>query len=63
MTVRHPIRGLFGGLVLGLGAGMLAVFLGAAVLGTWTVLGLILVFGLIGLLYALVMPPKRSGPR
>ena len=63
MTIRHPFRGLFGGLILGLGVALMLVFLGVAVLGTWTVIGLVLVFGLLGLLFALVTPPKRAAPR
>lgn len=59
MTIRHPVRGLLGGLILGLGVALLLVFLGIAVLGTWTVIGFVVGFGLIGLVFALVVPPKR----
>lgn len=62
MTIRHPVRGLLGGLILGLGVALLLVFLGIAVLGTWTVIGFVVGFGLIGLVFALVMPPKRPEP-
>jgi len=62
MTVRHPLRGLLGGLILGLGIALALVFLGVAVLGTWTVIGFVVVFGLIGLVYALAWPAKRVAP-
>lgn len=62
MTMRHPIRGLIGGLILGLGVALLLVFLGIAVLGTWTVIGVVLGFGLIGLVFALVWPAKQVRP-
>lgn len=62
MTVRHPLRGLLGGLITGLGIALMLVFLGVAVLGTWTVVGLVVGFGLLGLLFALAWPPRRVAP-
>lgn len=62
MTIRHPVRGLLGGLILGLGVALLLIFLGIAVLGTWTVIGFVVGFGLIGLVFALAGPSKQVRP-
>lgn len=62
MTVRHPFRGLIGGLLFGLGLAFIFVFLGQAVLGVWTVIGSVVAFGLIGLIISLVWSPKRVTP-
>ncbi|HEY6608485.1 MAG TPA: hypothetical protein VI277_04745 [Candidatus Limnocylindria bacterium] len=62
MTVRHPIRGLFGGLIFGFGLAFILIFLSVAILGTWTVIGFTVAFGLIGLVVSLVWPPKQETP-
>jgi hypothetical protein len=64
VTKRHPFRGLIGGLIFGFGLALILVFLSIAVIGTWTVIASIVAFGLIGLVLALVWPPKQvSGPQ
>ncbi len=62
MTIRHPFRGLIGGLIFGLGLVMMLIFLSIAVLGNWTFIGFMVGFGLIGLLIALLWPPRREPP-
>jgi hypothetical protein len=62
VTKRHPFRGLIGGLIFGFGLALILVFLSIAVIGTWTVIASIVAFGLIGLVLALVWPPKQVSP-
>ena len=61
MIRRHPIRGLIGGLLIGLGLSILLVIYGAAPLGSWTVIVLILLFAVIGTAAAWLLP-ARSRP-
>lgn len=61
MIRRHPIRGLLGGVLIGLGLAILLVIYGAAPLGRWTVIALILLFAVIGTAAAWVLP-ARSRP-
>jgi predicted lipid-binding transport protein (Tim44 family) len=61
MIRRHPLRGLLGGLLIGLGLAILLVIYGAAPLGSWTVIALILLFAVIGTAAAWVLP-ARSRP-
>lgn len=58
---RHPIRGFFGGLLIGLGLSILLVIYSVAPLGSWTVLVVLLLFGALGVAAAWVLPP-RSRP-
>lgn len=62
MTTRHPFRGLIGGLIFGFGLALILVFLAIAVIGEWTVIASVVAFGLIGLLLALIWPPKKVPP-
>lgn len=55
---RHPLRGLFGGLLLGLGLALILVLTGSAVLGENTVIVGLVAFGIIGLLFAYAAPAR-----
>ena len=61
MIRRHPIRGLLGGVLIGIGLAILLVIYGAAPLGSWTVIALILLFAVIGVAAAWLLP-ARSRP-
>ncbi|MEP7081997.1 MAG: hypothetical protein ABI841_03360 [Chloroflexota bacterium] len=61
MIRRHPLRGLLGGVLIGIGLSLLLVIYGAAPLGGWTVIALILLFGVIGVAAAWLLP-ARSRP-
>lgn len=61
MIRRHPLRGLLGGLLIGIGLSILLVIYGAAPLGAWTVIALILLFAVIGVAAAWLLP-ARSRP-
>jgi hypothetical protein len=56
MIVRHPVRGLLGGLLLGIGLALVMVQLGFVPFAEWTVLVVIVAGVLLGLAFALVMP-------
>ncbi len=60
MIRRHPIRGLIGGLLIGLGLSILLVIYGAAPLGSWTVIVIILLFAVIGTAAAWLLPARSS---
>ena len=62
MVRRHPVLGAFGGALVGLGIALLFVMFEATPLESWTILGPIGFFAIIGLIYALVLPPP-SVPR
>lgn len=59
MIRRHPIRGFFGGLLIGLGLSILLVIYGVAPLGQATVLVVLLVFAALGVAAAWFLPPRR----
>lgn len=61
MIRRHPIRGLLGGLLIGIGLSILLVIYGAAPLGAWTVIAVVLLFAVIGVAAAWLLP-ARSRP-
>ena len=61
MIRRHPIRGLLGGVLVGLGLAILLVIYGAAPLGSWTVIALVLLFAVVGTAAAWLLP-ARSRP-
>jgi len=61
MIRRHPIRGLLGGLLVGLGLSILLVIYGTAPLGPATVLVVVLLFAAIGAAAAWFLP-VRSRP-
>lgn len=56
---RHPIRGFFGGLLIGLGVSILLVIYGLAPLGQATVLVVLLLFAALGAAVAWFLPPRR----
>jgi hypothetical protein len=57
---RHPFRGLFFGLLLGLGAGALTIVYGINVLGGLTPWAAVVAGVVIGLLVALFVPSRRA---
>lgn len=59
MTVRrHPIRGLLGGLLLGIGIALVLMLTGTALLGEYTVIATVLLFAVVGLGVALAWPAR-----
>jgi hypothetical protein len=58
---RHPIRGLVGGFLLGLGLALILVFLGLPVFGVYTVIILVAAFTVLGLVLAYVLPARGPG--
>jgi hypothetical protein len=60
MIHRHPFRGLFGGLLLGIGLSLVLVQLGAAPLGTTTVVVIVAVCAILGVTVAYALPPRRG---
>lgn len=59
---RHPVLGALGGALVGLGLGLLFVMFEITPLDAWTILAPILFFALVGVIYALVLPPPRVPP-
>lgn len=59
MIRRHPLRGLLAGLLIGLGVAILLVIYGAAPLGPATVVIVLVVFMLLGVASAWVLPARR----
>lgn len=59
---RHPIKGLFGGLFLGLGLSILAMVFGAVIVGSIGAIGIIVAGTLLGVVIAYVLPPKGGAP-
>lgn len=58
MTLRHPLRGLFGGLLLGIGLALVLAQLSVAPLGTNTVLIVIALCTALGLILAYALPAR-----
>lgn len=58
MIARHPIRGLLGGLVLGIGLALVMVQAGFVPLGEATVIVVLVVSLLLGLLVSLLAPAR-----
>jgi membrane protein YdbS with pleckstrin-like domain len=58
MIRRHPLRGLLGGLLIGIGLSILLVIYGAAPLGAWTVIALVVLFMVIGVAAAWLLPAR-----
>ena len=54
---RHPFLGALGGALVGLGLGLLFVMFEVTPLDAWTIVGPIVFVALVGLAYALVLPP------
>lgn len=59
MIARHPIRGLLGGLVLGIGLALVMVQASFVPLGEATVVVVLVVATLLGLLVSLLAPARR----
>ena len=59
-TKRHPLRGLFGGLFLGLGAALLLLAFGVLALKLWYLVGLVAIGAIIGLVLAFVAPARTK---
>lgn len=55
---RHPIKGLFGGLFLGLGLSIFAMVFDAVIVGSIGAIGIIVAGTLLGVVIAYVLPPK-----
>jgi predicted lipid-binding transport protein (Tim44 family) len=55
---RHPLRGLIGGALFGLGVGVLAVVFGQLFIGRVTPFAPLPVFAFLGLVFGLLMPAK-----
>lgn len=62
MTVRHPVLGAIGGALVGFGIALLFVMFEFTPLESWTILAPIGFFALIGVIYALVLPPPAVRP-
>lgn len=58
MIHRHPLRGLFGGLLLGIGLALVVVQLSVAPLGTNTVVIIIALCTVLGLIAAYALPAR-----
>jgi hypothetical protein len=58
MLRRHPIRGLLGGLLLGVGLALMLVMLGIAPLGNLTVVVIVVLFTMAGIGLAWVLPAR-----
>jgi hypothetical protein len=56
---RHPVRGFFAGLCIGLGVAVLLFTYGVIALGTNAPFVVILVFTVLGVVWAYVAPPRR----
>jgi hypothetical protein len=59
MTVRHPVLGAVGGALVGFGIALLFVMFEVTLLDAWTLVVPIVFFAMIGVIYALVLPPPR----
>ncbi|MGH2380090.1 MAG: hypothetical protein ACRDG7_02585 [Candidatus Limnocylindria bacterium] len=57
MIVRHPVLGAVGGALVGLGLALLFVMFEVTLLDSWTLVAPIAFFAMIGIIYALVLPP------
>ena len=58
MTRRHPIRGLFGGLLLGIGLALVLMQLSVAPIGQLTVVIVVALFTVLGLIAAWALPAR-----
>jgi hypothetical protein len=58
--IRHPLRGLFGGLLFGVGLALILVQLGSAPLGTYTFLVIVVLFAVLGTVAAYVLPARPA---
>jgi hypothetical protein len=55
---RHPVRGVLGGLLIGIGLSLVVAMLGLAPLGELTVVVIVVAFVAIGLALSWVLPPR-----
>lgn len=58
MTRRHPIRGLFGGLLLGIGLALVLMQLSVAPIGQLTVVIIVALCTVLGLIAAWALPAR-----
>ena len=58
MTRRHPIRGLFGGLLLGIGLSLVLMQLSVAPIGQLTVVIVVTLCTVLGLIAAWALPAR-----
>ena len=58
MIRRHPIQGLFGGLLLGIGLALVLMQLSVAPIGQLTVLIVVALCAVLGLIAALALPAR-----
>jgi hypothetical protein len=57
---RHPLRGLSGGLLLGIGIALALVQLSVAPLGTLTVVVIIALCTVLGVVVSYALPPRTA---
>lgn len=62
MINRHPILGLLSGFLLGVGLALIMVQLAIVPFGSWTVVAVIVIFTLLGLIFALAIPMRGAPP-
>ena len=60
---RHPVLGILGGALIGLGVALLFAMFGVAPVGPASLVAMVIFFAVIGLIYALVMPEPRPRAR
>jgi hypothetical protein len=56
---RHPIKGLFGGLFLGLGLSILAMLYGGVIVGSPFALGIVVAGAVLGIALSFALPAKK----
>jgi len=62
MINRHPILGLLSGFLLGVGLALIMVQLAIVPFGSWTVVAMVVIFTLLGLIFALAIPMRGAPP-
>ena len=60
-TKRHPIRGFFGGLLMGLGLAFLLISFSVIALGTLTPIVIVVVFLVLGVVVGAAAPARTKG--
>jgi hypothetical protein len=59
---RHPVLGIFGGALVGIGVALLLIMFSVAPVADLTVVVVVVFFAILGLLYALLIPPRARVP-
>lgn len=62
MIARHPFLGLLSGFLLGVGLALILVQLAIVPFGSWTVVAMVVIFTLLGLVFALAIPMRGAPP-